>query len=116
MTHNEITPDRVLAALSRHVGEGCGIHAKALATAVTGQNPPTPGQERQVRHAITALRLAGHHVCAHPRSGYFIAATEQELLRTCEFLHERAMASLRQIARMRHIALPDLRGQLKLPT
>jgi hypothetical protein len=35
---------------------------------------------------------------------------------TCNFLYDRAMTSLRQIATMRRVSLPDLRGQLHLPT
>jgi hypothetical protein len=44
-----------------------------------------------------------------------LAATEEELNRTCLYLHDRAMTSLRQVAAMKRVSLPDLRGQLRLP-
>ena len=110
-----ITRDAVLIALSRHIGQGNGIHARQLARQLAGPDAGAAG-ERRLRQVITELRLEGHHVCGTPESGYFMAENPDELQRTCVFLHERAMASLTQIARMKNIALPDLRGQLHLPT
>lgn len=72
--------------------------------------------ERDLRYIIEELRRNGHHVCGHPSAGYFIAANDAELIRTCDFLYHRAMTTLSQIAAMRKVALPDLRGQLRLPT
>jgi len=111
-----ITADSVLEALSRHIGRANGARAAELVREVTGALAPDPVAERRLRQVITELRLRGEHVCATPRDGYFMAATDRELDETCEFLHDRALAGLAQIARMKRISLPDLRGQLKLPT
>lgn len=107
--------DDVLKALSRHIGQGNGARADVLVMEITG-HPSNPVAERNLRDRIVELRMAGHHVCAHPRDGYFIAANEAELNDTCIFLHDRAMTSLTQVARMKNTSLPDLRGQLRLPT
>lgn len=120
MSKHEITKDRVLEVLSEHIGADRGIRAADLTTRVAVRVFITPGEgtavERRIRSLIEDLRLEGHHICAHPTTGYFIAATEQELQTTCEFLYQRAMTSLRQVAAMKRISLPDLRGQLHLPT
>ena len=105
----EVTKDQLLAILQRHEGEGNGISAVALAAAV-GCN------KRMVRHLVVALRMAGVAVCGHPKTGYFIAATPEELERTCRFLRDRAMTSLVQESKLRGLPLADLLGQLRLPT
>jgi regulator of replication initiation timing len=111
-----ITAHAVLAALRRHIGEERGITAERLVTEITGEPERDPAAERELRDAIVELRNEGYHVCAHPSTGYFLAATPEELDRTCLFLYERAMTTLVQIARMKRVSLPDLRGQLRLPT
>lgn len=112
---SSITSDHVLAVLSRHIGAEHGVGVRALAVAVVGPEADA-ADERRVRTAIVELRKAGHHVCAHPSTGYFMAAAEADLVRTCEYLLSRAMCSLEQVAAMRRESLPDLRGQLRLPT
>lgn len=107
--------DALLTALRRHIGRARGITVTALAREVLGHEP-TRGDERLVRHLVLQLRREGHHVCAHPSSGYYLAADADELDETIAFLRERAMSSLEQIAAMKRISLPDLWGQLKLPT
>lgn len=110
----------VLSVLSRHIGRENGATAEQLVREISGF--AEPGQAlaavitRQLREAVVQLRLEGHHVCATPEHGYFLAASAEELDATCLFLHERAMTSLKQIAAMKKISLPDLRGQLHLPT
>lgn len=100
---------QLLAVLSRHVGRAAGIGAQALA----GQ---LDMPERQLRDRISELREHGVAVCGHPTSGYYIAATAEDLERTCAFLRARAMHSLVLEARLRNIPLPDLLGQLHLRT
>ena len=112
---SDISPELVLAALASHIGADNGISVRALTARVTGRQS-TPRDERAVRKAINELRREGHHVCAHPGTGYHMAKTAEELDRTCEYLHDRAMCSLKQIAAMKRISVPDLRGQLHLPT
>lgn len=103
----------LLAALAGHIGSERGIHANALALEVCADDGAAA--QRRLRAAIENLRRAGTHICGTPESGYFIAATEGELDRTCEFLYQRAMTSLVQVAAMKNVSLPDLRGQLRLP-
>lgn len=112
---NPITYDTVLAALAGHIGAHHGASADVLVMEVTGESS-TEAHERQLRTIITQLRDNGLHVCAHPSNGYYLARNDAELNEACEFLYERAMTSLRQIAAMKRISLPDLRGQLHLPT
>jgi glucose-6-phosphate-specific signal transduction histidine kinase len=114
MTH--ITPAQVLTELSHHIGKDNGIHVRDLVARITGQLLANELMERRVRQIVTEMRMEGHHICAHPAQGYFMAANPEELNDTCEFLYERAMTSLSQVSRMKQVSLPDLRGQLHLPT
>jgi biotin operon repressor len=99
----------VLTVLQRHIGAGHGITAKELAAAAGIT-------EREVRVQVSALREDGIAVCGHPRTGYFIAETPEELETTVEYLKGRALHSLRLASRLSKIPLPDLIGQLRLPT
>lgn len=111
MTEHERDPvaDQVLAALAAHVGRGRGITAANLARAVDTT-------ERRLRRCISQLREDGIAVCGRPETGYFIAETAEELEESCQFLRARALHSLAIEARLRKIPLPDLIGQLHLPT
>lgn len=95
--------------LQLHIGKDRGITAAAIAVALRCN-------ERQVRFMVTELREAGVAVCGHPATGYFIAATAEELEATCAFLRSRAMRSLVLESKLRHVPLPDLIGQLRLKT
>jgi hypothetical protein len=107
----DLTPDVVLGALQ--VGECHGQTAEQLVYAITGAR--SIATERRLRQVIEALRTAGHPIGSHPAHGYYLAANDQELDRTCGFLLDRAMTTLRQVSAMKRVALPDLRGQLGLP-
>jgi biotin operon repressor len=100
---------RVLSVLVWHEGKANGISAKDLSLKVGVL-------ERDIREIVSALRLEGTAVCAHPAHGYFIAANDQEVTETCEFLYSRAMHSLGIISVLKGVPLPELRGQLRLPT
>jgi len=102
-----ITKHDVLIKLQSHIGKNEGITAKALA----GQ---LDAPMRQVRHLITDLRMEGHAVCGHPRDGYYIARTAEELEETLKFLRSRALHSLSIEAAMRKLSLLDLLGQMRL--
>jgi len=65
---------------------------------------------------VSDLRDEGLAVCGTPRHGYYIAATPEELEETCAFIRKRAMHSLCLESRLRKIPLPDLLGQLHVPT
>lgn len=103
------TSSQLLAALSHHIGRGNGISVKVLA-----QQLGTP--ERNVRTLVSDLRNEGNAICGTPKDGYYIAATAEELEQTCSFLHNRAMHSLTLLSRLKKIPLPDLLGQLHVPT
>ena len=100
---------RVMAALSIRPGRVNGITGADLAQILELK-------EREIRHAISELRMEGIAVCGHPRSGYFIAATPEELEDTCAFLRDRALHSLTLESKLRHVPLPELLGQLRLKT
>lgn len=112
----QINPAQVLTELSHHIGKENGVHVRDLVQRVTGQVFTNGPLERRLRQIVTELRMEGHHICAHPAHGYFMAETPEELEETCDFLYDRAMTSLTQISRMKQISLPDLRGQLHLRT
>ncbi|PCJ88686.1 MAG: hypothetical protein COA54_02335 [Thiotrichaceae bacterium] len=108
--------DDLLTALQDHIGKEKGICGIKLAQKLSGRLLHNEPFKRHIRKLVQDLRQQGHHICATPQDGYYIAANEAELNETCEFLHERAMSSLKQISAMKKIALPDLRGQLRLNT
>lgn len=103
------TSSQLITVLSRHIGKGNGIGVKQLAVTLGTK-------ERHVRSLVADLRDDGHAICGTPKSGYYIASTPAELEETCVFLRNRAMHSLRLESRLRHIPLPDLIGQLHVPT
>lgn len=103
------TSAELLTLLAAHTGRGRGLTAEALAARL-GVSP------RHVRTMISAMRFDGHAVCGTPGTGYYVAASAKELEETCEFLRERALHSLALEAALRRIPLPDLIGQLHLPT
>jgi len=119
VTERVITANLVLGVLGGHIGEKNGITCEQLARKVTAtQDRPERDlrAERLVRKMIQELRTEGFHICGTPETGYFLASNGDELDRTCAFLYARAMTTLVQIARMKKVSVPDLRGQLKLPT
>lgn len=99
----------LLSRLQRHQGAANGVTAEALATALDTT-------KRHIRTLVSELRLEGTAVCGHPKTGYFIAANDEEIENTCKFLRSRALHSLALEAKLRKIALPDLIGQMKLKT
>jgi hypothetical protein len=109
----DLTPETVLDALRSYVGAANGISAADLVASITGRR--SAADERRLRQVVEALRIAGHRVCADPAHGYHLAANGDELDKTCLFLHARAMTSITQIAAMKRVQVPELRGQLRLP-
>lgn len=89
------------------VGKENGLTAKALAATLD-----VP--ERRVRELVSELRMAEVAVCGHPKTGYFIAANQDELEATCEFHHSRAMHSLLIVSKLRKVPLSALMGQQRL--
>ncbi|WP_454908412.1 hypothetical protein [Variovorax gossypii] len=112
----QITQTQLLAELQSHIGKENGVHVDEMVRRITGQLTDADMHARRVRSLVTELRKQGFQICATPSEGYFVAATAEELDETCTFLYDRAMTTLMQISRMKGIAMPDLRGQLHLPT
>lgn len=99
----------LVAVLQRHIGAGAGMSVEQLAFALF----VTP---REVRKLVSRAREEGIAICAHPKTGYYIASTAEDLERTCAFLRSRAMHSLVLEARLRKTSLAELLGQIKLNT
>lgn len=99
----------LLVKLSCHLGAANGITCRVLAAWFNWT-------ERDVRKYVSELREQGTAVCGHPRTGYFIANTSDELEASCRFLRARAMHSLTLEARLRKVSLPTLLGQINLNT
>lgn len=97
----------VLTALASRIGADKGIHVAELSN-ITMLN------SRICRKAIELLRLDGVQVCGKPETGYYIAATADELNATTDWMFKRAAKTLKQISRMKKIALPALVGQINL--
>lgn len=115
MSH-EPTIEDVRLVLAAHVGRERGIGAVELWRKITGETVASGVAARKLRSLIEALRLDGEHICATPETGYYYARTEDELEASCQHLFNRAMTSLRQVAAMRRVSLPDLAGQMRLRT
>lgn len=109
---HEINPASVLSALQGRIGAVNGINAATLVQSLTGRL--STADQRRLRDCVVLLRIEGHPVCATPEDGYFMAANDSELNRTCKFLLGRVNTGLAQIAALKKKALPDLAGQLGL--
>lgn len=110
-----ISRDTVQFALACHIGQASGVRARDLVAEICDSDT-SQALERQLRAVIEELRLEGRPICGHPATGYFIAQNQEELQRTADFLRDRATKSFVQAARMLGISLPDLVGQLRLPS
>ena len=110
-----ILPWQFLLVMQQHIGRAKGVTVVALAQELHLAFSHRVSA-RDVREIVHALRMDGHHICAHPRDGYFMASTPEELDETLEFLYSRSLTSFAQIAAMKRVSLPDLRGQLRLST
>lgn len=109
-----ITRDQLLNLLKNHNGANNGLHMREIASRLYGDGAGD-FEERKIRSLIVCLRDEGHPICGRPDTGYFIAATPQELDDTCDFLLRRVQTTVTQIARMKRRSVPNLRGQLGLP-
>jgi hypothetical protein len=114
-----IDRERLLEVLANHIGAANGVTITQLAiecagTVVRTESHETLAQQRHLRKLVEELRIEGHHICASPSRGYYMAETTDELEDTCAFLFTRAMTSLRQVSAMKRISLPDLAGQLNM--
>lgn len=85
------------ALLEKHIGKDHAISTTAIAVDLCCD-------ARRVRELVTDLREEdGIAVCGHFNTGYFIAATVDELLEECAFHRARALRSILTEAKLRHI-------------
>lgn len=103
------TKHDLFSLLAYRVGAQYGTSVTTLANLMR----TTP---RQVRQLVSELRMDGIAVCGTPETGYYIAADAEELQQTIDFLKHRALHSLTLASRMSKIPMPDLIGQLHVPT
>lgn len=109
------TRHHLLQVMQKHIGMGNGASADSLCREIRAlPDGPVTCTPRHLRKLVHELReKEGQHIGAHPSRGYFIAETTEELDVCCEFLRARAMTSLKDIAAMRRVSLPELMGQLR---
>lgn len=105
----------VKAELEKRVGRHHAIKAPELVAEIT-RRIPDASATRTVRKLVKQLRLAGEPVCTHSAWGYWWASSPEELEAACQFLKGKAMSSLVQVSRLRRFTLPELAGQMTLPT
>lgn len=94
---------------THHTGKGKGISAWELAARLHMS-------ERLVRALVSTARMGGLPISATPSTGYYVAATGDELQESIDFLRSRAMNSLVLARQLRRIPMPALQGQQTLPT
>jgi hypothetical protein len=104
----DITKAQVLAELQLHNGRDEGIHIRDLVARITGSLLGRDAEERKVRKLIEELRRDKYPICAHPDTGYYMAANKRELDETCAFLLARADTTVAQVAAMKNREAPDL--------
>lgn len=107
----KIERHELLTLMQFHIGVEHAVTVERLVLEFRAQYAPRRCTARDLRAMVQELRLEGQHICAHPRCGYFMAATPSELEETCQFLRHRALSSLKQISAMTRVSLPDLVGQ-----
>jgi hypothetical protein len=108
-----LNQERVLALLQEQTGRGNALKAGEIVEMITGRRT-SPTEERYLRAIIKDLRLKGNPICTHSCYGYWWAASADDLHAASNFLRGKAMSSLRQITKLRNLALPTLIGQLDL--
>lgn len=108
-----INPDKVAAYLfANHVGCDRAVSAEDLILGVCGYC--NPSLKRDLSDIVGLLRTRGYPVFADSH-GYYWATEPHQIVKLCKLLHKRAMTALKQITKLKHIAIPDLAGQLRLP-
>jgi len=101
------TKHDLMAAMLHHLGSENAISSRQLSIDLDIT-------ERKVRGLVTECRLEGFAICGHPKSGYFMARSQEELEETLNFLRHRALTSLNLASVLGNIPLGDLIGQLHI--
>lgn len=93
MPEKSVTKDALLAALKPGANNGQDVKTLVFLLDTT---------PRAIRNLVSELRIDGHPICAHPKTGYYLASTQEELDATCQYLKERALHSLRLYSKLKH--------------
>lgn len=101
------TKHDLMAVMLNHCGREGSIKSSALADRVGVT-------ERKLRDFVTECRLDGFAICGSPKTGYFLARSQEELEETLNFLRHRALTSLKLASVLGNIPLGDLIGQLHI--
>lgn len=96
MPEKSVTKDALLAKLKPGANNGQDVKTLVFLLDTT---------PRAIRNLVSELRLDGHPICAHPKTGYYLAATQEELDATCQYLRERALHSLKLFSKLKHAPL-----------
>jgi hypothetical protein len=110
-----IVPDDLINLLRVQTGPRNGLRVTDLAELLLPGEGKNQAVWRNIRSVIKGLRMQGYPICGHPSRGYYWASTPEDLSVTIAFLRDRAFSSLKQISRLKKVALPVLEGQLQLP-
>lgn len=98
-------PERLLALLEHHIGQGSRIGAAEIARVLGCALALVPA-------LVNALRLAGIAICGDQAAGYFVAGSAEELAQTCRAMHETALQALLLEAQMRGAPLGELLARI----
>jgi hypothetical protein len=109
---------RLLTILTRHVGQEKAIGMGELYERVYGKSwRHRINDTRPVRYLITELRNGGAligDIRTPTGAGYYLARSVHELKMFFDRRKHEAVKKLDMIARMQHIGLPELLGQMQL--
>jgi len=109
---------KVLAILTRHVGEEKAIDMGELYRRVYGKEWSNKiNDTRKLREIITELRYEGcliGETRRRNRGGYYLARSVSELNDFFERRIHEALKKLRMISSMKKIGLPEMLGQMTL--
>jgi hypothetical protein len=114
MTTKTLTPETVLELLQRHVGRDQALRPAEIVELITSRRAD-PSATRRLRKCIQDLRNQGWPIAAHPSAGYWWPGSAADMEAALRFHWSRAMASLRQISRIKRFGLATLVGQVALP-
>ena len=110
--------NRLLKIMTGHVGGGNKIGMGELYEQVVGESYQNRINDTKIlRNFITDLRREGVPIMSSYSAsdgGYWIAASGSELAAYCSRLQRHALQKLIQVANLKKMALPALKGQLRL--
>lgn len=92
MPEKSVTTSSLRSALKTGAGNGQSVKTLCFLLDTT---------ERAVRNLVDELIEEGVPVCAHPSTGYYIAATHEEVQGTYDFLRSRALHGLAKASQLR---------------